>query len=266
MSGVVALERGLKILDLLIEVEADVVRRSKGLSVGQAALELGVHKSTASRLMATLVANEYAVPKKGSPRGFRVGPAVQTHLGLTIDQRRLSELAHPFLAQLVQDTGECAHAAVASGQWALVIDDVETGQSLRVVAGKGRRVPLHCTSAGKCLLAFGLATFPAELRPRTPRTITHPDILRVSLAEIAEQGYALDDEENDLGVRCISAPVFNALGEAIGCVGIDGPSIRMTDDRVMALTDHVKVTAERLSAAISDLRLVHPAVSTDSNS
>jgi DNA-binding IclR family transcriptional regulator len=256
-GGVAALERGLKILDLLIEVEADVVRRSKGLSVGQVALELDVHKSTASRLMATLVAKGYAVPKDGSARGFRLGPAVQTHLGLTIDQRRLRELAQPYLAQLVHDTGECAHAAVASGSWALVIDDVETDHALRVVAGKGRRVPLHCTSAGKCLLAFGLAAIPAELPPRTPRTITHPDILRVRLEEIVEQGYALDDEENDLGVRCISAPVVNGLGEAIGCLGIDGPSIRMTDARIPVLAERVKGAAQRLSAAITDLQPVH---------
>jgi DNA-binding IclR family transcriptional regulator len=259
MSEVVSLQRGLKILDLLIEVEADVVRRDKGVSVAQAARELDVHKSTASRLMATLVANRYAVPKDGSARGFRLGPAVHTHLGLTIDQRRLQELAQPFLVQLVRDTGECSHAAVASGSRALVIDDVETGQSLRVVAGKGRRVPLHCTSAGKCLLAFGLATIPSELPARTPRTITHPDILRVRLSEIVEQGYSLDDEENDLGVRCVSAPVFNGLGEAIGCVGIDGPTIRMTDERLPKLIDDVKAAAQHLSQTLDDSRSFSPA-------
>jgi DNA-binding IclR family transcriptional regulator len=259
MSEVTALQRGLKILDLLIEVEADVVRREKGVSVGQAALELGVHKSTASRLMATLVASGYAVPKDGSARGFRLGPAVQTHRGLTFDQRRLQELAQPYLVQLVRDTGECAHAAVASGPWALVIDDVETDRALRVVSGKGRRVPLHCTSAGKCLLSYGLASVPPELPPRTHRTITHPDILRVRMEEIADQGYALDDEENDLGVRCISAPVFSALGEAIGCVGIDGPTIRVTDDRLPELTEAVKEAGRSLSEAIDDSQALSPA-------
>jgi IclR family acetate operon transcriptional repressor len=250
MSGVTSLERGLKILDLLIEVEADVVRRPRGLSIQQVANELGVHKSTASRLMQTLVTKGYAVPNEGSPRGFRLGPAVQVHQGLSLDQRRLRELAHPVLAQLVDDTGECAHAAVASGAWALVIDDVETGQALRVVAGKGRRVPLHCTSAGKCLLAYGLAAMPAELPARTGRTITSPEMLRLHLAQIAERGYALDDEENDPGVRCISAPVFNALGEAIGCIGIDGPSVRMTEASIDALAAQVTAAAQRLSATI----------------
>lgn len=251
MSNVTSLERGLKILDLLIEVEADVVRRTRGLSVQQAATELDVHKSTASRLMQTLVATGYAVPKNGSPRGFRLGPAVRVHLGLTLEQQRLREFAHPILVALVDETGECAHAAVASGTSALVIDDVETGQALRVVAGKGRRVPLHCTSAGKCLLAWGLADVPTDLPARTPRTITSLEALRLHLSDIAERGYAVDDEENDPGVRCISAPVRNANGEVIGCIGIDGPSVRMTHEQIAGLAERVVVAADRLSLAIA---------------
>jgi DNA-binding IclR family transcriptional regulator len=253
MSNVTSLERGLKILDLLIEVEADVVRRERGLSIQQVANELAVHKSTASRLMGTLVDKSYAVPRGENARGYRLGPAVQVHQGLTLDQRRLRELAQPFLAGLVEATGECAHAAVASGRSALVIDDVETNQALRVVAGRGRRVPLHCTSAGKCLLAFGLAAIPDELPSRTARTLTNPEILRLHLAEIAERGYAFDDEENDVGVRCISAPVFNAAGEPIGCVGIDGPSVRMTETQIEKLAEQVMATANQLTARLTQL-------------
>jgi DNA-binding IclR family transcriptional regulator len=253
VSGVTSLERGLNLLDLLIEIEGDVVRRDNGLSIQQAAAELGVHKSTASRLMATLVAKGYAVPKTSARRGFRLGPAVQTHQILSIDQRRLRELVQPFLVELVEMTGECAHAAVALGTRALVIDDVETGQPLRVVAGRGRKVPLHCTSAGKCLLAYGLARIPKELPARTGRTITNPKMLRLHLTEIVEQGYAVDDEENDAGVRCISAPVFNARGDAIGCIGIDGPSVRMVDSVLGSLAENVKSAAHRLSVTIGEL-------------
>lgn len=245
-----SLGRGLQILDLLIEVEADAVRRPRGVSVQQVANELGVHKSTASRLMRTLVTHGYAVLKTESPRGFRLGPAVHVHQGLTLEQRRLQELAQPVLVQLVDQTGECAHAAVASGGWALVVDDVETKQPLRVVAGKGRRVPLHCTSAGKCVLAYGLAAVPPELPARTARTVTNPEILCLHLDEIVKQGYALDDEENDPGVRCISAPVFGTQGKAIGCIGIDGPSVRMTRERIDLLAAQVMVAADGLSSTI----------------
>ena len=242
--------RLLRVLDLLIEVEGDVIRRPKGVSVQQAADQIGVHRSAANRIMQDLLAAGYAVANPAG-KGYRVGPAVQIHQGLTNDQRQLSELAHPYLVRLVDDTGECAHTAVASGTWVTVIDDVETEQALRVVAGRGRRVPLHCTSAGKCLMAFGAAHIPAEMPARTTRTITTPEAMRIHLAEIVERGYAVDDEENDVGVRCISAPVFlGSGGDAIGCIGIDGPSVRVTHDSISALGAAIAAAARELSFAL----------------
>ena len=253
MTTLGTLERGLKILDLLVEIESDPVRRAKGVSVQQVATTLDIHKSSASRLMQTLVSTGYAVATNPNRRGFRLGPAVQTHEQLQQAQRRLSDKARPFLERLVEMTGECAHAAVSVGTSALVIDDAETGKSLRVVAGSGRRVPLHCTSAGKVLLAYGLATLPGELPARTGRTITDTDALQAHLAVILEQGYSVDDEENDEGVRCISAPVREGLhGPVIGCIGIDGPSIRVTPDLVGQMAAFVVEVAQDLSAALEE--------------
>ncbi|TNC22265.1 IclR family transcriptional regulator [Amycolatopsis alkalitolerans] len=243
----------MRVLDLLIEVESDPIRRAVGVSVQHVALELDIHKSSASRVLQTLVAAGYAVPNGGARRGFRLGPAAQVHSELSMEQRRLTDFARPFLVNLVEETGEGAHAAVAAGGWALVIDDVETGHALRVVAGKGRRVPLHCTSAGKCLLAVGLATIPPRLPARTTRTIINPRILQLHLAEIAERGYALDDEENHPGVRCISAPVSNGIGgEPIGCIGIDGPVVRMAEDELERLAETVMSTAKSLSLKLGE--------------
>jgi IclR family acetate operon transcriptional repressor len=239
--------RLLKVLDLLIEVEADVLRRPKGVSVQQAAAQIGVHRSAANRIMQELLAAGYAIANPAG-KGYRVGPAVQIHQGLTPEQRQLSELAHPHLIRLVERTGECAHAAVATGNRVTVIDDVETGQALRVVAGRGRRVPLHCTSAGKCLMAFGAAPIPVEMPARTTRTISTVEAMTVHLREIVARGYALDDEENDLGVRCISAPVYaDAAKGAIGCIGIDGPSVRVTGDAIERLAALVTAAAAELS-------------------
>jgi DNA-binding IclR family transcriptional regulator len=260
MATIGSLERGLKILDLLIEVESDPVRREKGLSIQLVATELELHKSTASRLMQTLVNGGYAVPSRPSGRGFRLGPAVQTHSPVGAAQRRLGELGRPVLTRLVEATGECAHSAVSAGSAALVIDDVETVRPLRVVAGKGRRVPLHCTSAGKCLLAFGLAPVPVELAARTARTITNPQMLKLHLTDIVEQGYAVDDEENDLGVRCISAPVFDGVGgEPVGCIGIDGPTVRMTPEILGDLAAQVVEAAHELTAKLGELRALESA-------
>jgi DNA-binding IclR family transcriptional regulator len=248
-----SLERGLRILDLLAEADADPMRRGHGVPISVLAAELEVHKTTALRLAHTLAEAGYAAPLEGR-QGFRLGPAMRREAILSVGTQRFRRAARPFLEELVDRTGECAHAAVAAGDRVLVIDDVETERPLRVVATSGRHVALHCTSAGKCLLAFGLADVPASLPARTARTITTPEALSRHLAEVREQGYAYDDEENDPHTRCISAPVFGSDGAPIGCIGIDAPSVRLTADRVDEAARVVIDGASRLSATIAKAR------------
>lgn len=245
------LERGLRIIDLLIELDSDPVRKGSGLRIQQAALELDVHRSTASRLMATLAEAGYAVKLPRPSRGYGLGPAIRMHRPLSAQQRHFRDLAVPYLRRLVRITGECAHSAVSAGQSVLVVDDVETSQPLRVVAEKGRTVPLHCTSAGKVLLAYDLASLPTNLPARTPRTITNRDVLTAHLTDVRVRGYALDDEENHPGVRCISAPVFAGIdGDPVGCIGIDGPTLRVTNSVILQIAEQVKAAAADLTAEL----------------
>ncbi len=253
METVQSLERGLRILDALAEADADPMRRGRGVPLQVLADELGVHKSSALRLVRTLVAAGYASPAS-SGSGYRLGPALRRDAPASLDSARLKRAARPFLEELVDRTGECAHVAVADGGRALVLDDVETTQPLRVVPVSGRHVPLHCTSAGKALLAFGMAEIPHALPRRTPRTITSPEALADNLAAIRIAGYAYDDEENDAHTRCISAPVFGPGGAPIGCIGIDAPSVRLTRERIPEAAAHVVAVAGRLSAALAKTR------------
>ncbi len=252
MTTIQSLERGLRILDALAEADADPMRRGHGVPLAMLAAELDVHKSTALRLVGTLVASDYAAPADG--HGYVLGSAMRRDAGPAIGTVRLRRAARPFLEQLVDLTGECAHAAVADGGRALVIDDVETDNPLRVVSTSGRHVALHCTSAGKCLLAFDLAEIPATLPGRTANTITTPGSLRAHLDAIRDRGYAFDDEENDTHTRCISAPVYGPGGAALGCIGIDAPSVRLTLDRVPGAAAHVVEVARRLTAALATAR------------
>jgi DNA-binding IclR family transcriptional regulator len=252
VTTIQSLERGLRILDALTEADADPMRRGRGVPLAVLAAELDVHKTTALRLVQTLVASGYAAPAAGS--GYVLGPGMRRDATLAIGTQRLRRAARPFLEQLVDLTGECAHAAVADGDRALVIDDVETDNPLRVVATRGRHVALHCTSAGKCLLAYGLAEIPSSLPRRTERTITTPAALRSHLERVRELGYAFDDEENDSFTRCLSAPVFGPGGAPVGCIGIDAPSVRVTAERVEQAAAHVVDVARRLTAALATAR------------
>ena len=246
VSTIQSLERGLRILDALAEAEADPMRRGRGVPIAVLAAELDVHRTSALRLVQTLVAAGFAVPADGRG-GYRLGPAMRRETMLAIATQRLKRAARPHLEALVDATGECAHIAIADDGKALVIDDVETENPLRVVPTSGRRVALHCTSAGKALLAFGLAEMPVTLPGRTARTITSRDALLVELEAIREAGVAVDDEENDVHTRCISAPVYGPGGAAIAVIGIDAPSVRLTAERIPAAAAQVAAVARRLS-------------------
>lgn len=249
MEPVRSLARSLRILDMLLEADADPVRRDHGVTVGAMAAEIDVHKTTVLRLVRTLQDAGYAEPAPAGGFGYVAGPALRRGGELPGSVERFKDLAHPYLEELVDATGECAHAAVADGGRVLVIDDVETDKPLRVVPTSGRHVPLHCTSAGKVLLAWGLAEIPATLPGRTARTITNPEALRAHLDDVRARGYAFDDEENDTHTRCISAPVFDASGTVVGCIGIDAPSVRLTFERLPEAARAVVEAAERASRA-----------------
>lgn len=250
MEAVRTLARSLRILDMLLETDADPVLRDRGLTVQAISAEVDVHKTTALRLLKTLMEAGYAEPSSIGGHGYVLGPALRRDAKLPGAIRRLRETARPYLEELVALTGECAHVAVADGGRVLVIDDVETDAALRVVPGSGRHVPLHCTSAGKCLLAYGLAEIPTTLPQRTARTITNEDALRAHLVEVRARGYALDDEENAPYTRCVSSPVFDRTGHAVGCIGIDAPSVRLTFDRLPDAAQHVMDVAARVSSAL----------------
>lgn len=235
---------------MLLEADADPVRRDRGVTIGAIAAEIDVHKTTVLRLLRTLQDAGYAEPSPAGGFGYVVGPALRRGGDLPGSVERLKEVARPFLEALVDATGECAHAAVADGGRVLVIDDVETDKPLRVVPSSGRHVPLHCTSAGKVLLAWGLAEMPDTLPGRTARTITNPEALRAHLDDVRSRGYAFDDEENDPFTRCVSAPVFDASGAAVGCIGIDAPSVRLTFERLPETAQAVVDAAERVSRAL----------------
>lgn len=247
MSEIKSLARGLKAIDMLLAEDA-----LTSVSVSALASHLGVNKSSASRLMRTLCHYGYAERVAGS-RGYRLGYKLQgqmqaTQLGSV--HVRLRELTQPFLQQLVELTGECAHAAVHSSGRALVIEDVDAPASLKVSGVVGRTEALHCTAIGKCLLAFMGLSLPEDLTARTEYTLSEVGELESHLATIRTQGYAFDNEENYLGVRCLAAPVYDDTGQCIACIGISGPSVRIPLSRIPELAAQVQALSLTLSQTL----------------
>jgi len=239
MSEIQSLARGLKILDLLGQAQ-------DGVSVTELAEALGVDKGSASRLVATLARYGYAEKDEGTRR-YHLGPQVVSLSRSVLARLPLREAAKPYLRQLMEATGECAHLAVPAQGRVLYIDQVESPATLRVNAAVGTMNPLHCTALGKALLAFGGLDLPARLEPFTPRTITDPESLRRHLDEVRRLGYAVDDEEFDPGVRCIAVPVFDFRGRVVGSIGISGPATRVTHERLPEMAAAVVAVGKALS-------------------
>lgn len=246
MSEIKSLARGLRVLDLIADADGDP--GATGISVTEIADALGVNKSSASRLVKTLVSGGYLQRAPGS-RGYGLGPKLQRFAGSPL-HASIRDLARPFLLMLMKQSGECAHTAVYARGHALVIDDVEATSPLRVAGGIGRLNGLHCTAVGKCLLAFSNVAVPADLPARTLHTITDPERLARHLEETRRDGYAFDDEENEEGVRCLAAPVYGPDGRSPACIGISGPTVRMTRERVPTLAALVLDASLDLSQAL----------------
>ena len=246
MSEIQSLARGLKILDLLS-------RALEGVTITELAETLGVDKGSASRLVATLTRYGYAEKDEVSRR-YHLGPQVVSLSRSVLARLPLREAAKPYLRQLMETTGECAHLAVLAQGKALYIDQVESPATLRVNAAVGTMNPLHCTALGKALLAFGDTPLPATLEAYTPHTITDPLALRRHLDEVRRLGYAIDDGEFDLGVRCIAVPILDFRGKTVGSIGISGPATRVTLERLPELTAAVLGIGRALSERMTFTR------------
>lgn len=239
MAEIQALARGLQVLMLLAEAKGS-------LGVNELAERMGVNKGTASRMVQTLKTYGF-VELAADGRRYALGPVLVRLSRAVLGRNPLRETAKPYLRKLVNETGECAHLAIYAQGKALYIDQVESAASLRVNAEIGHMAPLHCTALGKVLLAFGECPTPTALERRTSATIITQEGLREELEKVRAQGYATDNEEYDVGVRCAAVPVFGLGDKLVGAMGISGPAVRMGLEEMETIAGQVMAVGMELS-------------------
>ena len=170
-----------------------------------------------------------------------------------LENVQLRQIAHPFLQNLTSITNETTHLAVLEGREFVYIDKVDNTQAMRMRSRVGQRGQLHCTAAGKSLLAFMpesellpvLNTL--KFQPVTENTITDPKRFQLHLSQVRRLGYAVDDEENEVGIRCIGSPIYDHAGRLAGALSISGWTITMTRERVPQLAPELIQTCQRIS-------------------
>lgn len=220
-------------LDLLEQFHGDVDE----LGVTELSKRLKLHKNNVFRLLATLESRGYIEQNKAT-ENYRLG-LKSLELGQTfIKQMGLLRQAKPILERLVSECNETSYVAIFKDGFIVYLDVVETDLTVRVVSRVGSRLPSYCTASGKIHLAHMSDEEIAEILPEgslqqyTPTTITDMAKLKQELKQIAEQGYAIDDEEMDAGVRCVAAPIRDYTRRIVGAVSISGPSMRFPDERI----------------------------------
>lgn len=244
-TGVQSVERTLDILESLVEFGSEV-----GLvEISQA---VGLPLATVHRLLGTLIQRGYVKQNQHNRKyslGFR---ALQ--MGHDMRQRFSLRLeARPFLQRLVQRSGESANLAVLDDGEVVYIDQAQSSRILRMFTQVGNRLPVHSTGSGKALIAYLSADVVDGilrrfgLPARTARTITDPAAFREELTKTRERGYALDDEEQEEGVRCLAVPVRDASGQVVASLSVSGPVTRLSDAQVDTVIPEIVECGAKLS-------------------
>lgn len=239
-------------LDLLEQFHGDVDE----LGVTELSKRLKLHKNNVFRLLATLESRGY-IEQNRATENYRLG-LKSLELGQTfIKQMGLLRQAKPILERVVKECNETSYVAIFKEGHVVYLDVVETDLTVRVVSRVGSRLPAYCTAAGKIHLAFMTeeeldALYPSkELKGYTANTLISKDTLRKELRQVAEIGYAIDNEELDQGVRCVAGPIRDYTRRIVGALSISGPSMRFSDERIQKeLIPLVTDAADDLSARL----------------
>lgn len=242
-----SVERAVAVLKLFGEAEPD-------LGVSDLARRLRLHKSTVSRLLSTLEAGGFVQQDDRTGR-YRLGLQLATLAGRALTQYDLRDVARPALSELAPAADETVALAVLDGDVAVNIDQVLAPNPVKHLGWIGRRLPLHCTAAGKPLLAYQPALVLDALLARplaryTARTITDPALLRRELGLVRAQGFAVAQEEYEAELSAVGAAVRNHRGEVVASITISGPTYRLGQQRLLELGRAVCRSAERVSALL----------------
>ncbi len=224
------------------------------LGVMELSRRVELHKSTVSRLLATLE-SEGLVERVPATEKYRLGFMLVRLAGQVTHFGDVREAARPVLIELTERSHETVHLAVLDGDEVVNVEQLSGPHLVREANWVGQRTPLNCVANGKALLAFQPAPtieriLSGSLPRFTERTIADPQRLRRDLARVRERGYAQALGEIEEGLNAIAAPIRDAAGAVVAAVSVSGPAYRVTADRIPDLGALVVAAAAKISARL----------------
>ena len=243
-----SLTRALTLLQRLSEAPT-------GMQLTELSYQLGMPVATVHRLLATF--EELDFVEQDSEQGlWYVGLNAFTVGNAFLNRRDFVAIARPHMNSLVDQCGETVNLGVIDDGEAVFISQVESREVMRMIVRLGSRSPIHASGVGKALLAGMPENRIAQILERrglpryTERTLDNPAALSAELEQTRRRGYALDDEEHAVGLRCVAAAIFDENAQALAAISLSGPKARMVDDRLGELGQAIRRTAEEITAAL----------------
>lgn len=240
------LERALQIIEILFQDMSN-----KGLGISELSRRMDIGKSTVHRILDTLMSYRYV--EKTSENKYRLSWRLFEIGSIVPKQHNLYDFDMQIIRELCSKHGESVNLAIQDKNECVIISRFDSEENLRGSLQVGGREPLHATAIGKILISEMQETEIIELlgssnyKRFTPNTITTMEALGRELQKIRNQGFAVDDEEYCMGLRCIAMPVRNYKNNIIAAVSVSGPAIRMSFTKIMDVKDDLQETCLKLS-------------------
>ncbi len=250
-----SLSRALSLLNALSE-------HSQGLSLSAVAHEVGLPTSTAHRLLTTLQ-NERYVRFDADHSAWLVGVQAFRAGSAFLRSRDLVTTSRPYMRRLMEQCGETVNLAVLDRGEVIYLAQIETHKMMRAIAKPGGRAEIFSSGVGKALLAYMSEANAAQLLSgisffqETDNTLANAADLQSDLERIRQRGYAIDDEENAIGLRCVASVIFDENACPMAGLSVSGPTARITDARIPVLGSAVSKIASEITAAIGGHALAH---------
>jgi DNA-binding IclR family transcriptional regulator len=260
----------VQVLDRALEILRVLGERQNDCGLSELCAELKLHKSTVHRL--TMVLEQHRLVDKNPETGrYRLGLKLFEFGSKAISALDLRRHSKPYLNRLLQEIEETVHFCILDDGQVFYVEKVEPERSVRMACTVGSRAPAYCTAVGKAMLAelpeaeVNHIVRRWGLKPITENTITSPTALRTELRTIRSRGFAIDDEEKEVGLRCVGAAVRGHSGKLIAAISVSGPAFRVTKERIPDIGKAVMRAASELSVELgyqaAPLELVRTAAS-----
>ena len=247
MDSVQSVDRVLDIIEVL-STEQD------GLGVTTIANKVGLHKSTAHRLLTTLANRGYVA--KTTEGNYKIGLKLIEAVSCYINSLELQTEARPYLMQLTGELGLTSHLGILDRDMVVYIEKMDVISSIRMYSQIGLRMHAYCSSLGKCLLSnYSKEDLDSTMKDCsfirfTKNTIGTIEDLHKEITKVRKQGWAMDNEEYEIGHRCIGAPIYDYKGDIIAAISASGPKNLIKDDRIQEVANIVKKAAMELSRSM----------------